>query len=173
MQERMAFEIGEIGRDFFIKGPVEASVKPRGFNTWCRLPYPDHPIGCPNFGNKESCPPLALYFLDLYKPQVYVAFMQFAFNEYLNKKRERHPDWTERALRNPRHFQSHLDSGLKKFINSQLQNPEFKNWQALHSSEAMGVNIHLTAKNAGIELEWPPQKFMYRIALLTQTLDQE
>jgi hypothetical protein len=99
--------------------------------------------------------------------------MQFAFNEYLNKKRERHPDWTERALRNPRHFQSHLDSGLKKFINSQLQNPEFKNWQALHSSEAMGVNIHLTAKNAGIELEWPPQKFMYRIALLTQTLDQE
>jgi hypothetical protein len=173
MIERKFFEIGYIGREFFIKGPVEASVKPRGFNSWCQLPYPDHPKGCPNFGKKESCPPLAPYFLDLYKPQVYVAFMQFAFDEYLANKRELHPDWTERALRNPWHFQSHLDSRLEKFINSQLQNPEFKNWQVIHNSEAMGVNIHLTAKRAGIELEWPPQKNMYRIALLTQTLNRE
>lgn len=27
--------------------------------TWCCLPYPDHPKGCPNYGKSPLCPPQA------------------------------------------------------------------------------------------------------------------
>ena len=172
MPERQNFEIQEIGRDFFIKGPVEVACQPRGFNRWCRLPYPGNPNGCPNFGKKDSCPPLTPYFLDIYKPHVFVAFMQFDFKEYLETKISLHSDWTERQLRNPWYFQSHLDSQLKHFVDSQLGQPGFENFQAIYSSEAMGVNMHLTARRAGVELEWPPKKDMYRITLLSQVLEQ-
>lgn len=170
MVERKNFEIGEIGREFFVRGPIEVACKPKGFNRWCTLPYPRHPNGCPNFGKRESCPPLAPYFLDLFKPEVYVAFMRFNFEEFLERKRQLHPDWTTKALRNPRHFQGHLDSKLKGFVISKLNEPDFESFRAVYNPEAMGVNIHLTARRAGIELEWPPRKNMYRIAIIAQPM---
>jgi hypothetical protein len=170
MVERKALEISEIEREFFLKGPVAVACQPKGFNRWCALPYPDHPKGCPNFGKSADCPPLAPYFLDIYKPEVYIAFMRFDFGEFLQRKRQIHPGWTERALRNPWHFQGHLDSRLKNFISSELEKPEFKDFVRVTSPEAMGVNIHLTARRAGIELEWPPKKNMYRIALFAEKI---
>lgn len=168
MRERQTFEIGEIEREFFVRGPVEASCKLKGFNRWCTLPYPSHKNGCPNFGKHEDCPPLAPYFLDLYKPSIYVAFMWFNFEEFLERKRRLHPDWTVKALANPRHFQTHLDSKLTRFVNSKLSEPDFENFQTVYGPEAMGVNMHLTARRVGIELEWPPRKNMYRIAIVAQ-----
>lgn len=96
--------------------------------------------------------------------------MFFNFGQYLEQKRQLHPDWTSKALRNPRHFQKHLDSKLKSFVISKLDDPNFKTFQAVFSAEAMGVNTHLTARRAGVELEWPPRKNMYRITLLAQTI---
>jgi predicted metal-binding protein len=170
MKEHPSLEIGEIEREFFVRGPIQVICQPKGFNRWCTLPYPDHPNGCPNFGKFKDCPPFAPYFLDIYKPELYVAFMRFNFEEYLQRKNEIHPDWTQRALRNPRHFQTHLGSKLRDFVNTKLTEPEFENFQAVHSPEAMGINMHLTVRNAGIELEWPPRKNMYRITLLAQAL---
>jgi len=170
MVELKTLEIGEIEREFFLNGPIAVECKPTGFNRWCTLSYPGHKNGCPNFGKKESCPPFAPYFLDRYKPEVFVAFMRFDFGEFLERKRKVHPDWTERALRNPWHFQGHLDSKLKSFVNSELIKSNFENFQAIYSPEAMGINIHLTARNAEVELEWPPRKNMYRIILLAQPL---
>ena len=37
---------------------VEVVVDYRA-RDWCRLPYPDHPRGCPNFGRRADCPPMA------------------------------------------------------------------------------------------------------------------
>ena len=170
MIEHKNFEIAEIEREFFIKGPVPIACQPKGFNRWCTLPYPGHRNGCPNFGKYEDCPPRAPYFLDVYKSEGFVAFMRFDFGEFLSKKKEIHPDWTERALRNPWHFQGHLDSKLRNFVISELDKPEFKNFQVVTSPEAMAVNIHLTARRAGIELEWPPRNNMFRIALIAQSL---
>ncbi len=166
MVERVS-AIGDIDRSFTLSETVSVIVKPRGFASWCRLPYPKHPDGCPNFGIKESCPPLVKYFLDVYKPQVKVAALSFDFDEYLKWRRNAHPDWTERALRNPRHFQGHLDAYLERFT-EQLNVPGFV---PEYSPEAMGVNLHLTCKRAGINLEWPPTIVMYRIALLAQPIE--
>ena len=168
MQERAKLDISEVARDFFVRGPVEVACQPKGFGLWCQLPYPDHPNGCPWYGKRSECPPLAPYFLDLYKPRVYIAFMRFDFGQYLDAKSYLHPDWTERALRNPRHFQEHLRSGLRNFVKSKLTEPDYKNFSIEYNPEAIGVNIHLTARRAGVELEWPPRKNMYRTAFLAE-----
>jgi len=97
--------------------------------------------------------------------------MRFDFGQYLEKKRKLHPDWTLRALVNPRHFQGHLDSRLRSFVSSELTKPDFENFQPIYSAEAMEVNMHLTMRKAGIDLEWPPRKNMYRITLLAQPLE--
>lgn len=157
--------IQQVERSFNVSDEVLVSMKPRGFNAWCRLPYPKHPQGCPNFGIKEKCPPNAPYFLDVFEDKVLVAFVKFDFENYLKLRESAHPDWNDRELRNPRHFQGHLDSVLRESISLLDQNivagriPVF-------SPEAMSVNLHLTCRAAGIELEWPPKKSMYRVALL-------
>ena len=158
--------IGKIERNFSVSEPVLVVVKPKGFVRWCNLPYPKHPNGCPNFGVREDCPPNIEYFLDVYKPEVRIAALSFDFGEYLNLRHEIHPDWTERALRNPRHFQGHLKAALKNFV----VNFNVPGYVSEFSPEAMGVNLHLTCKKAGIELEWPPTNRMYRIALLAQPI---
>ena len=153
-----------------ISKPVFALVKPRGFNTWCRLPYPKHPNGCPNFGVREDCPPNQPYFLDIYQPTVKIASVRFDFEEYITWRRKIHPGWTEKALRNPRHFQKHLDANLKSEIEKLSKNSEVGSLIPVYTAEAMGVNVHMTCRRAGIELEWPPRNIMYRISLLALPL---
>jgi len=158
--------ISDIERDFKVSDTVAAVVKPKGFVAWCKLPYPKHPNGCPNLGVKKSCPPKVEYFLDVYKSQIRVVDMTFDFEKYLEWRRENHPDWTERALRNPRHFQGHLDASLEKYAEN-LYAPDFV---VEYNPESMGINLHLTCKRVGIELEWPPTRVMHRIAVLAQPI---
>lgn len=160
-------QISDIERSFTVSGVVPAVVKPRGFNRWCQLPYPKHPNGCPNFGNRSDCPPNLPYFLDIFKPGVKVASLRFDFDAYLNWRREAHPTWTDRALRNPRHFQNHLNADLEREIEKLDEDGEFV---PVYTAEAMGLNAHLTCLRAGIRLEWPPTKLMYRIAILAQPI---
>lgn len=165
MTERIT-SIDDISRDFRVSEVVTPIVKPKGFVAWCKLPYPKHPEGCPNFGVKKTCPPKIEYFLDVYKPVIKIVDMTFDFEQYLNWRRGNHPDWTEKALRNPRHFQNHLDANLERFADN-LNVPGFV---PEYDPEAMGINVHLTCKKAGIELEWPPTKIMHRIAVLAQPI---
>lgn len=159
--------IENIGRFFGVSREVEAVCKPKGFNTWCRLPYPDHPLGCPNFNKRRDCPPKSEYFLDVFKPEVKIAYLNFDFEEYLNWRKGIHPNWTERALRNPRHFQRHLDAVLRKNIKGSKISETFI---PVYNAEAMGVNIHKTCSVVGINLQWPPKDRMYRIALLAKKI---
>lgn len=156
--------IEQIDKSFNLSDEVSVSMKPRGFNAWCTLPYYKHPQGCPNFGVKEKCPPNAPYFLDVFEEKVLLAYIKFDFESYLGLRKSFHPDWNERELRNPRHFQGHLDSLLKKGIGD--VGDAVGGRVAVFSPEAMLVNMHLTCRAAGIELEWPPEKVMYRVAIL-------
>lgn len=169
--EKLNFEIGEIGRNFGVLGPVEAVCQPKGFNRWCTLPYSRHEDGCPNFGVRPDCPPKAPYFLDVYEPEVYVACLDFDFRSYLNQRRLIHADWSEKALRNPRHWQNHLRSELRQKV-AELYEAGLEGLVPEYNGEAMGVNIHMTCQNTGINLEWPPRERMYRIALLAKPREE-
>lgn len=162
--------IEDVDRNFSVSDIVTVAVKPKGFNLWCKLPYPKHPNGCPNFGHRADCPPNMPYFLDVYKPEVKVAALEFNFDEYLSFRRRNHPNWTEKALRNPRHFQNHLDANLEREIKKIGEHGTLENFVPVYTSEAMGVNMHLTCQRAGVILQWPPKDVMYRIALLAQPL---
>lgn len=169
MIERIS-SIQQIERSFNVSNEVLVSMKPRGFDRWCRLPYPKHADGCPNFGKKDSCPPSMPYFLDVYEEKVLVAYLRFDFKSYLSWRQGIHPDWGIREIRNPRHFQNHLDAALRNGIKN-LGQDYLNEREAVFSPEAMAVNMHLTCQKAGINLEWPPQEVMYRVAFLALPKD--
>jgi hypothetical protein len=111
--------------------------------------------------------------LDIYKSFIFVAALIFDFEKYLKARRRYHPDWTEKELRNPRHWQNHLRAELRRNVDMTLNKPKLFGYAAEYNSEAMGVNVHLTCQNIGLLLEWPPQQQMGRIALLAKPLDSQ
>lgn len=161
-----AKEIDRIGRKTVLLGPV-AAVCDKAIQNLCFRPYFNHSKGCPNYGKKMDCPPKTDFFPEMYEEKVYIAAVIFDFEEYLGLKRKRHPNWTERALRNPRHWQNHLRSELKKFIFGKLFVNDFD--AVIFNPEAMGVNVTAVCEKAGLKLEWPPQKIVCQIALIGRT----
>ena len=158
--------IGQIERKKLLLGPTKAVCHP-GIQRLCLYPYFNHPGGCPNYGVRADCPPQAAYFLQIFEDSVRVAAVVFNFGDYLNQKRIEHPEWTERALRNPRHWQGHLRSELKSFVSG----VDFQeNEEIVFNPEGMGINVTQTCKNVGLKLklEWPPQKIVCQIALIGQ-----
>lgn len=99
--------IDQIHRERVLLGPVDVVCHPE-IQRLCLHPYFNHPKGCPNYRKKKDCPPRAPFFLDVFDKEVLVAAIIFDFEDYLDQKRIKHPDWTERALKNPRHWQGHL-----------------------------------------------------------------
>ncbi len=134
----------------------------------CRRPYYQHPKGCPNFGKRPDCPPMAPLFLNVCQPLVYTAAIRFDFGDYVERRRKEHPDWTEKALRNLRHWQGHVDSVLKRYVSGLLEREDLRGFEAFFTPEAMGVNVTGTCANACIYLEWPPRQYVHKVALLAK-----
>jgi predicted metal-binding protein len=163
-------EISLIERDKIIIGPVEAVCDPR-MKAHCLDPYYKHPKGCPNWNYKKGCPPHIPYFPDIYSKDVYIAAIRFNFAEYLARKKAIHPDWTERALKNPRHWQGHVRSELHRFLERELpQRPDVLG-EVIFNPEALGVNLFATCAKEGIILEHIPENSVYNIALIAQRLE--
>jgi len=158
-------EINLINREKIFTGLVTA-VCDRRLIAQCRAPYYKHPEGCPNWAHKNGCPPNIPYFPNIYSDQVYIAAVRFDFESFLSSRREVHPDWTERALRNPRHWQGHVRSELRHFLFDELTKNELLDGEILFNPEAMGVNVFATCENAGIILEKYPERFVYSVALI-------
>jgi hypothetical protein len=135
--------------------------------------------GCPNYGEKEGCPPEVLHIKEAYDMNsIHLLTIQFPFEEYIDIKREINPTWTNRALINQRHWQGHLKSLLNTFWEDiEDRYPEHN---VIKNPEAMGVNLEETMKKLGIQLQWCEQnekheiitipKYMYHIYLLGKEL---
>lgn len=160
-------EIDKIKKKRVLLGPTNA-ICHLGIRRLCLRPYYKHPKGCPNYARRIDCPPQAPFFPDILKKRVYIAAVVFDFKDYLNMRRNIHPDWTERTLRNPRHWQGHLRSELKKFISEKLSDSNGYGDTVIFNPEAMGVDVTKTCQNAGLKLEWPPQKNVCQVALIGQ-----
>ncbi len=148
-------------------GPTRA-VCDKKIRTLCLCPYHAHPHGCPNFGIHKDCPPNVRFFPKIFDERdVYIAAVSLDFKTYVERRKQIHPMWTERALKNPRHWQGYLRSVLKKFTNEQKEKlPE--GYELLTNPEAMGVNLTQTCSNVGLVLEWPPERKVYKIALFAK-----
>jgi len=80
--------------------------------TWCKLPYPGHPKGCPNFPKCcESRPHFNDYEEDL---KWYAVVEIFNLKAHADSMKEKHPKWSERQCRNLLYWQNGVRSRLRK-----------------------------------------------------------
>ena len=118
----------------------------------CRLAYPNHPKGCPNFKHKNGCPPDCPPFsLD---PPWFAIVNEFDFAVHVERMRGLHPVWSKRQLECCLYWQPRARKDLSVEIKRFLQ--EHPGLIIDRCPEAGGVNVTDTLKRVGIVLEWPP-----------------
>jgi predicted metal-binding protein len=116
--------------------------------VWCKLPYPGHPKGCPNFDKNPDCPPNApdvSGFFNLDKPHYFI-IESFDLNAHIERMRERHPDWSERQCRCVLYWQGTVRKNLKRKVGNFLNTHPGTTFTLI--PEAMGVNVIKTANRA-------------------------
>ncbi len=129
----------------------------------CFKPYPNHPKGCPNHNQRESCPPKVLLWMDVCDTYnaTWLYWTKFDLAAHRERMRAKHPNWSRRQLDCCLYWQGTARKPLRNYLKSQMLPGFF----ITTCPEAMGVNITETMKNIGIELEWPPEHFTYQVAM--------
>lgn len=133
---------------------------------WCKLPYPGHKKGCPNYGKRPECPPQAPKvedWIDLNKPHYFIV-VKFNMAAHVKKMKSRHPEWSVRQTRNPRHWQGTVRKRLKEAVNEFI-NKESRKLVFTLLPEAMGVHVIITAKKLEIPIKTRPIDTVYKIVL--------
>jgi len=131
----------------------------------CVSAYHGHKQGCPNHGKKEGCPPKAPLLSDICDPAypTFVIWNRFEFGEHVARMKELHPQWSDYQLACCLYWQG----TARKTLGVQLK--EFELFKPVYSvttcPEGMGVNVTETMKRLGVELEWPPVKYAYQVAV--------
>jgi len=122
-------------------------------SEWCKLPYPNHPKGCPNYNKKLFCPPnhidINKYF-DLSKP-LYFVFAEFDLEKHSKRMKVLHPNWTERQCKCCLYWQSKVRKQLTE--NIKLVSMVLGTDRTTSCPEAMGVNVFATCALSGLKLE--------------------
>lgn len=138
-------------------------------NKLCTQPYHNHKKGCPNFGHRQDCPPNLRHISEEYDMNsIHILLLEFPFGEYFNQRKKFHPDWTNRALINPRHWQNHLRASLnREWENIEDEYPEHS---FIQNPEGQGVNLVETLALNGVELEWSVENEMGEIVSVAQNL---
>jgi hypothetical protein len=120
--------------------------------TWCRLPYPGHPKGCPNF---PVCPSKQYDFHELLSwTHWYAVIEEFDLLAHALRMKSIHPTWTERQCRNLLYWQGGVKSRLKSKAKA-LYECE-RGDVLLEIPEACGVNVFETMAKVGINIERHP-----------------
>ena len=132
---------------------------------WCKLSYPDHPRGCPNYGKKYSCPPqvqLIEEWLSDYR-KLWLVCAPFNLAEHVANMFLRHPNWSYRQARCLLYWQpkvnKELQQGTWDFAPDKLNG-------ITYCPEGMGVNVIETARLVGLPIETKPMTIVYKIALV-------
>lgn len=131
---------------------------------WCRLPYPNHPSGCPNYNKKYSCPPNAIEINDWlgdYR-KIWFVCVSFDLKCHIGRMLELHPTWTLRQARCLLYWQPKVNKKLQEVTYTFA--PDRLNG-VTYCPEAMGVQVIETARNAGLPIETKPENIVWKIAL--------
>ena len=156
--------IEEITKERIYRGPVSVVINLRRSRAWCGRPYLNHPKGCPSFGKCKDCPPEVQLFDQIYQQEVMLAIIRFDFKSYLEKRKNKFPNASDRSLRNPLYWQGHVRAEARKWAKEMANEGEV----IIEKPEAMGVDVTETCKLVGISLEWPPVKNIYRVTVLAK-----
>ena len=133
---------------------------------WCRLPYPGHPRGCPNYGKKAGCPPDAPLLGDFFDPARPVCFAVAKFDLAAHAKRliDAHPGFTERQARCCLYWQNTVRKALREAVAGYMSRTGYT--QATTVPEAMGLNVLRTLNLLGVPVKRFPKQYVYKVAML-------
>lgn len=134
-------------------------------NEWCKMPYPGHPNGCPNFG-KPTCPPNTEPYYELIDPPYYFIVHFFDIKSQVKRIREKHPKWSDRQCRNPLYWQRKQRKILREITEETIKRISFKNARILMRPEKHHVNVFSTCRIHKFKLEKNPQDTIRLISML-------
>ena len=140
-------------------------ITPRA-RDWCKLPYPGHPNGCPNNGQRPCCPPTAPMvdaFIDLEQPHWFV-IERFNLKDHKERMLFTHTDWSDRQAKCVLYWQGTVKKRLREKTETFIQTHPGAVYTLL--PEAMGVNVIVTARRLGIPIEIKPENFVHKISLV-------
>ena len=129
----------------------------------CRHPYPLHPNGCPNWGKRSNCPPLAPPLFNILAEPIYAIWNIFAFGIHVERMRKLHPLWSDRQVRCCLYWQGTARKALKLEVVKFLESNNAM--QVVWVPEACGVNVTVMMQQIGERLEWPPEHIAYQVVL--------
>ena len=133
---------------------------------WCKLPYPDHPKGCPMYNHKVGCPPqapLVSDYFDLNKDHYFVV-VQFDLRAHIGKMKAKYPAWSDRQARCVLYWQGSVNRTLKE----KCKLHSFQQGGLLYNlcPEAMGVNVIKTCKALGLPIKPRPTDTVFKVGML-------
>ena len=156
--------------EIIVKKLSEVVIEPKA-REWCKLPYPvilgqksDHPDGCPNYGRRETCPPLAPLFEKILKSPFLLVGVKFDLESWADELKKKHPKWTDRQARCCLYWQGKVRKVLREACNEIMR--DFCDGEVLYVPEATGVDVFKTCEKIGIMLERNPKKYVWKIAII-------
>ncbi len=144
-------------------GQVVVNMKAR---EWCKLPYPGHPKGCPNYGKKAICPPTVDTIdqvFDLARPCWFV-IEEFDLGAQAKRMKKIHPEKSEKWCRNSRYWQAGVRNRLEERTKFEMVGKP--GTISTDCPEAMGVNVILTLRRLGLPIRTKPDRTVYKAALV-------
>ena len=135
----------------------------------CFRPYPNHPKGCPNYGKRPTCPPRCPKLENIYDTSqgFWIVWIEYDFATHRRNMRRKHPEWSQRQIDCCLYWQGTANKMLREAVADAEYYLEGRGgWETTFCPEAMGVNVTATMKNLGIKLEWPPEKIVYKVAII-------
>ena len=146
-----------------VTGKLRINLRAR---EWCMLPYPRHPNGCPEYGQREECPPqapLITDFADLQQPHFF-AIVTFNLEEHMQRMWSNHPEWSDAQARCVLYWQG----TVRSLLTEHAEDFQWRNPGMVYTliPEAMGVNVISTLQNLHIPVELKPTHIVHKVALL-------
>jgi len=144
---------------------MDVIVDFRSQGVWCKLPYPGHKQGCPNYGKKKGCPPFTKKIHDIIETPFFLSIQSFDLEKHAKKMKEKHPNWTDKQCRNLLYWQKSVIKRLKD-ESYQFARTQGDNFVVLEVPEANGVQVFETCKKVGILLDKNPGKIVYKVMII-------
>ena len=139
---------------------------------WCKLPYPDHPHGCPNYNIANDCPPKVCHINERFdlNREHYFIIETFDLCAHAKRMAAIHPEWSKKQCKCCLYWQS----GVRKRLRRQCEEfiKQHPGYTFTLKPEAMGVNVFRTAHRHGLMIRKNPS-IVHKVALIGMALNNE
>ena len=134
---------------------------------YCKLPYPNHPNGCPNFNKNPNCPPKVQIVEEVFdiNKDLFFVVEKFNLKTHVEQTKLNHPKWSELQLKNVLYWQGSVRKNLREKVIQYIHETDNSMIYTL-LPEAMGVMVIDTAQKIGIPIERNPKNNVFKIALV-------